>query len=531
VQVQLRNETAALEASRRAFTRERKAVEAQALQGALMALPERAASFAREQVATSRGGGKVGGGAAIFAAQGECDSAEAVASAAVAQAVEEVLALLRPSRAKRTIEAQGSHSNKGSSCNNKNLSTSVGSDGSSLSQQFLNRKKRTHPIALCGLRPDCEALLRASFKKLDPTGKGTVPAAQLLHLLQEQPPPSQLHNITTTTTTGTAPTITATATGAAAIAPWNDSFGPKSRGSQLPKTAAGTTGGTGALRRVMEAWVGEEAWTEALAYLANAFDQLPGQDADLTWGEFLLYFVPSDDDDDHDDNDDEIHSNNDGQQSGDEIVVRDRRNGSVQIRCNKGNRDEGGALSEEALCAARTLLSNLSVPELRQEASMLLVERAALRKQLAYAERRCEHAGESAWQLHRQQITVLEAKSQQLNAAAGRSQADAAAATSHAESASAKVAELQEQLKALEAEHRDILGQASQSTAAKQAAEERADANAREASRARAGADVIQSEVADLRRAVAAAEVEAAAANRQLERTTEVCVQKKECQS
>ena len=521
-QVQLRNESAALEASRRAFVRERQAAESQALQGALMALPERAASFAREQITATATTASVEGedGEVVVAATGvgpantvadQLDSqengniADATAAAAAARAVEEVLSLLRPSRAKRSTDntAQGRSSN--SSNKGKN---DIQSSSSSLSQSLRAGQRKSHPVALCGLRPDCEALLRASFKKLDPTGKGTVPAAQLLAVLQERPPPQAITNATNTNV---------------AAPSGDDSNGPKPHSRHRHGKA--TAGGTGALRRVMEAWVGESAWVEALAYLANAFDRLSGQDADLTWGEFLLYFVPSDGDehggDEHDDyehggdDDESIHDGHD--HKGEESNLRHQT--------IDGSKDEADASSAEALSAARALLSNLSVPELRQEASLLLAERAALRKQLAHAERRCERAGESAWQLHRRQISVLEAKSQQLSTAAARSQTDAAAAMSRAESASAQVLELQEQLRAVEARHQEVVGQASQSTAAKQAAEERADANAREARRASAAADVIQNEVADLRRTIAAAEVEAAAANRQLERTTEVCAQ------
>jgi len=525
-QVQLRNESAALEASRRAFVRERQAAESQALQGALMALPERAASFAREQAAAAARlegddeGGAAGGARAANAAedqtnrQGPGKSADAIAAAAAARAVEGVLSLLRPSRAKRcsnsTAQSRSSNSNHRSNHGNDDDPSS----SNSLPQPLRAGLRRSHPVALCGLRPDCEALLRASFKKLDPTGKGTVPAAQLLAVLQERPPLQAISNATNTN---------AAAASAASAPSGDDSNGPKPHSRHRHGKA--TAGGTGALRRVMEAWVGESAWVEALAYLANAFDRLSGQDADLTWGEFLLYFVPSDGDehggDEHDDyehggdDDESIHDGHD--HKGEESNLRHRT--------IDGSKDEADASSAEALSAARALLSNLSVPELRQEASLLLAERAALRKQLAHAERRCERAGESAWQLHRRQISVLEAKSQQLSTAAARSQTDAAAAMSRAESASAQVLELQEQLRAVEARHQEVVGQASQSTAAKQAAEERADANAREARRASAAADVIQNEVADLRRTIAAAEVEAAAANRQLERTTEVCAQ------
>ena len=44
------------------------------------------------------------------------------------------------------------------------------------SRQGLDAKSHpvAHPVALCGLKPDCEAVMRAAFRKIDSEGRGKV---------------------------------------------------------------------------------------------------------------------------------------------------------------------------------------------------------------------------------------------------------------------------------------------------------------------------------------------------------------------
>jgi hypothetical protein len=112
---------------------------------------------------------------------------------------------------------------------------------------------RAGGMPILGLRPECEAMMRAVFRRLDSNGRGMVDGRRLVEVL----------------------------------------------------------GRDSGVAKMMERWVGARVWAQALRCLEAKVASLPEEGATLTWGEFLLFFLPDPEEED-------------GQQGGTSAFVRQK---------------------------------------------------------------------------------------------------------------------------------------------------------------------------------------------------------------